>query len=251
MLSGVRSPRDRPLQGGPEMSTATVRGSAAGLRTTDHSDALATPRADRLDPGIRHRYRIRCWNGRSAPRRCIFLSLIFLLIPGINVTQPSMIMAGCVLTIVATDRRVRAAGAAPAAADRRSSSRSSAFSPSAVLRAGTGGAASIFTIMMALPVISLGVEPGRLPMLLGGPVTVLALLLPVIHDPADIRRRAMEPGDLRADHHGADLPVGQRTDPAAAVQGASRQAVAARTVATAGCGAGSCRHHRGRIHAAP
>jgi len=36
---------------------------------------------------------------------------------------------------------------------------------------------------MALPVISLGVEPGRLPMVLGGPVAIVALLLPVLHDP--------------------------------------------------------------------
>ena len=36
-------------------------------------------------------------------------------------------------------------------------------------RAGTGGPGSVFTIMLVLPVISLGVEPGRLPMLLGAP----------------------------------------------------------------------------------
>ena len=51
-----------------------------------------------------------------------------------------------------------------------------------LLRAGTGGVGSIFTFMLVLPVISLGVEPGRLPMLIGGPVTVAALLLPVAFD---------------------------------------------------------------------
>ncbi len=111
-----------------------------------------------------------------------FLSLPFLLIPGVNVTQPDMIIAGCVLTIAATVGAfvLRAPHIPPRAA---------MIIPLVgilavgCLRAGTGGTASIFTIMMALPVISLGVEPGRLPMLLGGPVTFVALLLPVFHDP--------------------------------------------------------------------
>ena len=111
-----------------------------------------------------------------------FLSLVFLLIPGINVTQPSMIIAGCALTIAATIGALvlrtphlppRAAIAIPLVG----------ILAVGCLRAGTGGTASIFTIMMALPVISLGVEPGRLPMLLGGPVTVVALLLPAVIDP--------------------------------------------------------------------
>jgi len=55
-----------------------------------------------------------------------------------------------------------------------------------LLRAGTGGVGSIFTFMLVLPVISLGVEPGRLPMLIGGPVTIAALLLPVAYDPAQL-----------------------------------------------------------------
>lgn len=64
----------------------------------------------------------------------------------------------------------------------RWSSRRSAFSVG-FLRAGTGGTALVFTSVMALPVIPLGVEPDRLPMLRGGPVTVVALWPPVIHDP--------------------------------------------------------------------
>ncbi len=55
-----------------------------------------------------------------------------------------------------------------------------------LLRAGTGGVYSIFTFMLVLPVISLGVEPGRLPMLIGAPVTVVALLLPVAYDPTQL-----------------------------------------------------------------
>jgi signal transduction histidine kinase len=51
------------------------------------------------------------------------------------------------------------------------------------LRAGTGGYSSIFTIMMVLPVLSLGIERGRWPVLIGGPVTVFALSLPVFNDP--------------------------------------------------------------------
>jgi len=46
-----------------------------------------------------------------------------------------------------------------------------------LLRAGTGGILSVFTIMLVLPVISLGVEPGRLLLLFGGVVTVGSILL--------------------------------------------------------------------------
>lgn len=50
------------------------------------------------------------------------------------------------------------------------------------LRAGTGGPASVFTALLILPVLSLGVEPGRLPLLLGGVVTLAAMALPLAWD---------------------------------------------------------------------
>lgn len=53
-----------------------------------------------------------------------------------------------------------------------------------VLRAATGGSSSVFGIMLVLPAISLGVEPGRRPLLLGGFVTVGSMLLPLAFDPA-------------------------------------------------------------------
>ncbi|MET3805331.1 signal transduction histidine kinase [Nakamurella sp. UYEF19] len=51
------------------------------------------------------------------------------------------------------------------------------------LRAGTGGPTSVLSILIVLPVISLGVEPGRLPLLLGGIVTIVSQLLPLAFDP--------------------------------------------------------------------
>ncbi len=52
-----------------------------------------------------------------------------------------------------------------------------------LLRAGTGGWTSIFSSLLILPVLSLGVEPGRLPLLFGGLVTVGVAVLPEIVDP--------------------------------------------------------------------
>ncbi|QNK82539.1 cell wall metabolism sensor histidine kinase WalK [Nakamurella sp. PAMC28650] len=52
------------------------------------------------------------------------------------------------------------------------------------LRAATGGPSSVFGIMLVLPVISLGVEPGRLPLLFGGIVTVGAMMLPLAFNSA-------------------------------------------------------------------
>ena len=51
------------------------------------------------------------------------------------------------------------------------------------LRAGTGGWTSIFSSLLILPVLSLGVEPGRLPLLFGGLVTAGVAVLPEIVDP--------------------------------------------------------------------
>lgn len=50
------------------------------------------------------------------------------------------------------------------------------------LRAGTGGPVSVFTALLILPVLSLGVEPGRLPLLLGGVVTLVSMSLPLAYD---------------------------------------------------------------------
>ena len=163
------------------MSTATAHRGSSTLRLADSS---ATSR----DRGLIGLIQGFATDPNSVLERQIctasvfFLSLPFLLIPGIDVTQPGMIVAACGLTIAATIGAfvLRQPHIPP---------RASMIIPLVgilavgCLRAGTGGTASIFTIMMALPVISLGVEPGRLPMLLGGPVTIIALFLPVIHDP--------------------------------------------------------------------
>ncbi len=51
------------------------------------------------------------------------------------------------------------------------------------LRAGTGGAGSVFGSLLILAVLSLGVEPGRLPLYLGAPVIVGVVFLPELLDP--------------------------------------------------------------------
>lgn len=51
------------------------------------------------------------------------------------------------------------------------------------LRAGTGGAGSVFGSLLILPVLSLGVEPGRLPLYVGAPVLVGVVFLPELLDP--------------------------------------------------------------------
>ncbi len=53
------------------------------------------------------------------------------------------------------------------------------------LRAGTGGANSVFASLLILPVLSLGVEPGRLSLFIGAPVIVGVVFLPQLFDPAD------------------------------------------------------------------
>lgn len=110
-----------------------------------------------------------------------FLSLLFLLIPGVSVTEPVMVLSGCALMVAAT------VGAAILRAPHRPPRAAMVIPLIGILavgclRAGTGGADSVYTIMMALPVLSLGVEPGRLPLLLGGPVTVFAFLLPLVNN---------------------------------------------------------------------
>lgn len=54
------------------------------------------------------------------------------------------------------------------------------------LRAGTGGSASVFGSLLILPVLSLGVEPGRLPLFIGAPVIVGVVFLPQLIDPTHL-----------------------------------------------------------------
>ena len=178
---GVTEDHCRGHEHSDDMSTATVRGRASGFRATEYSartgqrGLVGWIQGFATDPNS-------VLERQICTASVYFLSLVFLLIPGITVTQPGMVVAGCALTIAATIGAfvLRAPHLPPRAAMVIPLVGILAVG---CLRAGTGGAASIFTIMMALPVISLGVEPGRLPMLLGGPVTVVALLLPVIDDP--------------------------------------------------------------------
>ena len=110
------------------------------------------------------------------------LSQLLFLAPDVTIADAAPVVAGAVLMAACTAAAfvLRAPDAVPRAA---------MLIPLAdivcvgLLRAGTGGIASVFTFMLVLPVISLGVEPGRLPMLLGGPVTIVALLLPWVYDP--------------------------------------------------------------------
>lgn len=55
-----------------------------------------------------------------------------------------------------------------------------------LLRAGTGGAASVFGALLILPVLSLGVEPGRLPLVVGAPVIISVIFLPQLVDPSSL-----------------------------------------------------------------
>ena len=109
------------------------------------------------------------------------LSQFMLFTPGVDVTHPGPYAGGAILMLAATGAAIvlRAPATPP---------RASMLIPLAdilavgLLRAGTGGTSSVFIILMVLPVLSLGVEPGRLPLLLGGPVTILAILMPIVFD---------------------------------------------------------------------
>ena len=110
------------------------------------------------------------------------LAQLMLLVPSVAVTHTGPYAGAWILMIMATVAAfvLRAPAVPP---------RASMLIPLVdilavgLLRAGTGGAASVFTIMLVLPVLSLGVEPGRLPLLLGGPVTLFAMVLPLAFDP--------------------------------------------------------------------
>jgi len=113
------------------------------------------------------------------------LSQLLFLVPGVSATYLHPVLAGGALMAAATvgayflrapDLPPRAAMLIPLVD----------ILAVGLLRAGTGGVGSIFTLMLVLPVISLGVEPGRLPMVIGGPVTMGALLLPVAYEPAQL-----------------------------------------------------------------
>lgn len=58
------------------------------------------------------------------------------------------------------------------------------------LRAGTGGAGSVFTALLVLPVISVGVEPGRWPLVWGCPIAIGIILLPLVYDPHSLDQGA-------------------------------------------------------------
>lgn len=105
------------------------------------------------------------------------------LVSGIVVTEPAAVLAGMVLVAAATMaafvlRRPGYPGSAAMIVPLMD------LLAVGLLRAGTGGAASVFTILLILPVVSLGVEPGRWPLLWGGVVTVGVILLPAAMDPA-------------------------------------------------------------------
>ncbi len=110
------------------------------------------------------------------------LSQLLLFIPGVSVTTVTEVLIANMLALAATGGAfvLRAPYVPPRAAMIIPLIDILAIG---LLRAGTGGQTSIFTIMMVLPVLSLGVEPGRLPMLIGAPVTVAALLLPLVGNP--------------------------------------------------------------------
>ncbi|MBM9468043.1 sensor histidine kinase [Nakamurella leprariae] len=52
-----------------------------------------------------------------------------------------------------------------------------------LLRTGTGGATSLFSILLLLAAVSLGAEPGRAPVVIGVPLLVVIYLLPAASDP--------------------------------------------------------------------
>ncbi len=109
------------------------------------------------------------------------LAHLILLVPGVATTRADLVVVGGLLMVSAT-------GLAYAMRTPAVPSRLAYVVPLldilsiGLLRAGTGGVLSVFTIMIVLPVISLGVEPGRWPLVAGGIVTMSAMLLPMIYD---------------------------------------------------------------------
>ena len=110
--------------------------------------------------------------------------LVFLL-PSVSASEPWAVLTGAVLMVVATagafvlrgpNVPVQAAMVIPLVD----------LLAVGFLRSGTGGWTSVFSSLLILPVLSLGVEPGRLPLLFGGIVTVLVAVMPEIIDPTTV-----------------------------------------------------------------
>ena len=113
------------------------------------------------------------------------LSQLMFLVPGISVTVGWAVALGAILMAAATaaafvlgrpDVATRAAMAVPLID----------LVAIGLLRGGTGGAASVFGSLLILPVLSLGVEPGRLPLLVGAPVIVSVILVPQLLNPGSL-----------------------------------------------------------------
>jgi PAS domain S-box-containing protein len=110
------------------------------------------------------------------------ISQFVFLLPWVSATENWAVLTGAVLMTIAT--------AATFALQRPTAPMRAAMAIPLIdlaavgfLRAGTGGWTSIFSSLLILPILSLGVEPGRLPLLLGGVVTTLVALLPMAIDP--------------------------------------------------------------------
>jgi PAS domain S-box-containing protein len=113
------------------------------------------------------------------------LSQLMFFVPGILVTEKWAVALGAVLMLGATaaafvlgrpELPIRAAMLVPLID----------LVAIGLLRAGTGGSSSVFGALLILPVLSLGVEPGRLPLFVGAPVIVGVVFLPQLFDPSSL-----------------------------------------------------------------
>lgn len=124
---------------------------------------------------------------RQVPMAVTYVACqVWLAVPGVTVTDWSAVVLGGVLMAVAT---IGAVLLRRRSADDGLASRLLLMAVPLVdimacgfLRAGTGGPVSVFTALLILPVLSLGVEPGRLPLLAGGVVTLTSMSLPLLYD---------------------------------------------------------------------
>ncbi len=113
------------------------------------------------------------------------LSQLLFLAPGVSVIQPWAVALAAALMVGAT-------AAASVLARPQIALRAAMLIPLTdivavgLLQAGTGGAGSVFGVLLILPVLSLGVEPGRLPLVIGAPVIVLVVVLPQILNPGSL-----------------------------------------------------------------
>jgi len=177
-MSGVRRPTTTSRRRVGSVNTPRIPGAPSTRAWTHPKALLGTIRRFAVDPNS-------VLERQLGIAGVYVLSQVLFLLPGVTVLHAAPVAAGGVVIAGATAAAVTwRIGPVPP--------RAVMLIPLAdilavgLLRAGTGGAASVFAIMLVLPVISLGVEPGRLPMLLGGPVTVAALLLPAVYDPAAV-----------------------------------------------------------------